>query len=314
MKKGFIMSILNNLKYFIAQLFSGIKSADNIITGQKTDSGDKLSPIHQEKDTQRVANHLLKGEVTQEVKELRYRDYLVSESSRHYRVSGDEAHKIHITYTKTQFGGINHEICSGFDGETNSHTLKIIPEGTPRFDLSKHCSHFYVNLKDNDHYKISLYFDLTPNKDIATSKAFLNYIQNSIMTGSRLGGDFHKLSKIEFVTYKISSVENFIKYIFDDLTLTAINPTEKELELVYCAGNVTVENLIEKYKVEDLQEKYETKAKKYLPTGDVESNLYICELCGQPIAKSDGDLNLQLVNKFCCTECSVKELIKTNKE
>ena len=317
------MNILNKIRLFFVSLFSGLSKADNIIIGQSIDSDDKVIPAYQEKDTQRVANHLLKGEVTQEVKELRYRDYLVSENSRHYSVVGDTAIKnARISYSPKRFGGLNHNMGLALGDmsklqdalkKEGEYTLKFKYEDTVRYNLSKFCTHFYIDLKNN---KVSLYFDLLPNRNISTSKAFIHYIQQT-MVSPKLGGEFNFIKEMWFVSYKISALQNYLKFTFKDMILKEIKTTDKELILEYTPTTYTMEDLIEKYKVEDLDKKYKEKAPKQLPTSDIESSIYTlskCEICGKEVNQNEAKLNSYVVGKYCCSDCVFEESAKQGKD
>ena len=83
------MNIINKIRTWWSALFYGMKGADDAIFSTSVDDNHNIG-IHQVKDVHRVAPSLLKGEVTQEVAELRYRDYKVSESSRRYNVQGED--------------------------------------------------------------------------------------------------------------------------------------------------------------------------------------------------------------------------------
>ena len=78
MKKFF-----NSIKNIFHNFFWGLKTADEIIL-QQNDSSVPGSAIVQEVNDKRVSKALLKGEVTQEVEELRYRTYLVDREAKTY--------------------------------------------------------------------------------------------------------------------------------------------------------------------------------------------------------------------------------------
>lgn len=308
------MNFLNKCKIFFSTLFNSASNADKIILGQSIDGDEKTIPIQQVKDTKRVADKLLKGEVTQEVKELRYRDYLVSEHSRHYTVTGDEATKnSRISYSPNKFGGMNHEITGTIEDAINdnktNYTLKINYDGIPRFNLIKYCTHFYVDLTKR---KLLLYFDLMPNRNVATSKSFLNYVQSTILS-SRLGGDFSIIPEIWFVSYKITAVQNFLKFTFKDLILNKIDQTDKEIVFEYTITKYTIDDLIEKYKVDELEQKYKTNARKHLPEDISTFNIIKCSICGKTITDREAEMNKEVCGELCCSDCMVTELTK-NKE
>lgn len=70
------------VKYFFKSLFYGMSAADNVVFGNGDDSSSIV--INKEVQDKRVSKDLLKGEVTQEVEELRYRTYKVDRESKNF--------------------------------------------------------------------------------------------------------------------------------------------------------------------------------------------------------------------------------------
>jgi hypothetical protein len=111
---------MNKIKNFFKTLWYGLpfglKGADTEIMGSKSLDGDGVT-IGQEVSDERVAKHLLKGEVTQEVEELRYRTYKVSEEADKYKYLGNgiaikqEEKQVNNIKTKYRFTQENENIC-----------------------------------------------------------------------------------------------------------------------------------------------------------------------------------------------------------
>lgn len=313
---SFTKRIYNDVRLFFASLFQGLGSADKMILSNNGDPLDSTMGIHQVKDTQRVAQNLLKGEVTQEVKELRYRDYLVSENSRNFEVHGDKATKTkknsNSVFSCKKIKGENHTLYNGindFDKKT-SHTIKIEYENLPKFDLTSYCTHFYIDLENN---QVNLFFNKFPNKNINTSKAFLNHIERS-MVSSIFGGDYNTLTSLCFVSYKISTLKNYLKFTFNNLILNKCSENSHEIILTYNFEQYKCEDLTEKYKVESLDEKYKNKEPKYLPNNIEIFDESVCSECGKVINESEGNMHSILINKFCCSDCYAKLLMEKNND
>jgi hypothetical protein len=82
------MKLFNNLKHIIFGLSFGLKDAnDKMFT--TTSSSSETNGIAQQLETNRLSQALKQGEVTQEVKELRYRTYMISEESKKYKYIGN---------------------------------------------------------------------------------------------------------------------------------------------------------------------------------------------------------------------------------
>ena len=80
-KMGKIKNKINNL---VTGFMVGMKNTENEIFTQLGGSTVADSTINQEAHTSRVSKALLKGELTQEVKELRYRTYTVDREAKNY--------------------------------------------------------------------------------------------------------------------------------------------------------------------------------------------------------------------------------------
>lgn len=82
------MRILDKIKGFFMAIPFGMKAADEILTTSNKDT-DEGSSIHQQMEKKCVYNDLLKGELTQEVEELRYETFKAEEESNEYQYIGN---------------------------------------------------------------------------------------------------------------------------------------------------------------------------------------------------------------------------------
>lgn len=78
-----------NIRIFLHYLFAGMVSADKEISnGEKNSSASDGVGIEQKKEVDNVYSQMLRGEVTEEVKELRYEMYQADRKSHDYVYSG----------------------------------------------------------------------------------------------------------------------------------------------------------------------------------------------------------------------------------
>ena len=80
--------MINKIKNFFYGLFNGMDAAEKEISTTSKDK-DKTVPIERQQETNSMADAMLKGVVTEELKEMRYRDYKVSRNSEHYSYIGN---------------------------------------------------------------------------------------------------------------------------------------------------------------------------------------------------------------------------------
>jgi len=82
---GLIKKIKDKLKLFGYGLVGGMKATEDQILRQSGTVSDGNISVVKEVEDNRVSKALLRGEVTQEVSELRYRTYLVDKESKKYK-------------------------------------------------------------------------------------------------------------------------------------------------------------------------------------------------------------------------------------
>ena len=74
--------LINKIKLFFYSLLYGMKNTEDAVFHQTGISNENGSSIIKEVEDKRVSKALLKGEITQEVEELRYRTYKVIQIGR----------------------------------------------------------------------------------------------------------------------------------------------------------------------------------------------------------------------------------------
>lgn len=82
------MLILDKIKGFLLAIPFGMKAGDELMTKSNSDA-DEGSSVHQQAEKKSVLNDLLKGEVSQEVEELRYETFKAEEMANEYQYIGN---------------------------------------------------------------------------------------------------------------------------------------------------------------------------------------------------------------------------------
>ena len=164
------------IKRFFYKIFYslpfGMKAADELLSTQVVnDDVGVVETIRQN----RLSEGLIKGEVTQQVEELRYRDYKVYRESKKYKYLGDGVaikNDVRNVIGRINFIQTNRFITNTILDEMQridtktygkeDYTLKIKYDNTVRFPLEKYCKYFLFNA-NNDSYDntcdILLFFD-----------------------------------------------------------------------------------------------------------------------------------------------------------
>lgn len=266
-KKKFLNYINNfwyKTKFWFTCLFYGLKKADTEILSNSNDDYIPLVNIQQTIKDTRVAHHLLKGEITQEVVDLRYMDYLVSEKCRSYVFNGSFSKKINLEYKINDFKFENKLICDNVldtlnnmsDNHNQKYTISINYDCIPKFKLEKYCKEVGI-FGDTVCLKFLMYGD----KYDVTSLAFINQIKRLI---NQVNHEFIKLNSLEFITNGIKSVKNLLNYKFINLSLIdiVIDENKKEILMYYNYNNLLIDDLTEKFYSENQQNKYDNKESK----------------------------------------------------
>ena len=293
------MKLLKRLKDLLYAIPFGMKAGDELLTTSNVDV-DEGSSVHQVMEKKSVLDDLLKGEVTQEVEELRYETFKAEEMSNEYQYvgngisvkkKGDEEHvsnkrKKFIQYNVDQeyslsesLGMINRFDLSLIENMVTRKIFKITYDEFVRFKLENYIYKVRVDLT-NDSYKTFLYFiDDDLNRNIRplvnfikkTKKEVESLKENEIQlrTYKRKNQLYSSIKTFEFTTINASNdVPNGVDYKFTNPTLDNITEEDGFIVLEYSwndfDGNVL---LSERFKSESAEEKFRNKEKRegYIP-------------------------------------------------
>ena len=325
--KKFLLNIWYGLPF-------GMKAAGDEILGSGESDGNDTS-VSQEVSDQRVGKHLLKGEVTQEVSELRYRTYKVSNESGKYKYLGNgvavKEEQGQKNTDKIKFSMENKLICATVldelkrvnDYGIEKYRVEILYDGVVKFKLEQFATSVDVLIDTRYvlHYKDSiiettLHFEKQANPYDAKSKPFINElarlakIENEYeLSRSEIASSLVSLS---FTTYKTEGEDDFVNYSFiDGCKLKEIKETEHEFILTY-SWNAFIRlpiNLEAKYYSKEMDEKYKRKERKDTPVEMVQSERKAyCSVCGKEMSVYDADIMSADGHEAICQECLKKVL------
>ena len=325
---------MNKIKKFLLNLFYGLpfglKGANSEIMGGISNDEANVT-INQEVSDERVAKHLLKGEVTQEVEELRYRTYAVANKSKDYKYVGNgvavnsNSQKRSKTRKKYKFSQDNENICQsvldtmkqvGSYG-VDKYRFEINYNSFVRFKVEKHATRVDVRIDDNEGIiETTLHFYKQANPYDSTSKPFINELEKLI----KCSNDPYAISKNEiassisdfsFITYKAINEDDLVTYNFTNGgKFKKIEETQHEILLTLSWDEyVRIPSDLEaKYYSKSMADKYERKEKKKTNTAalnDTKRKRY-CSICGKEISEYDGDILSASGKEIICNSCMMK--------
>ena len=326
--------VFRKIKSFFYALPFGLKAADSEIMGASNAVEEGVS-INQNVSQDSVYEHLLKGEVTQEVEELRHANYKIAREADNYSYAGGGVgikKKRKYSNGVIKFSQENKSICTDILTElkrvnnfgTESYTVSLGYEGIPKIKFEQFITTFDVYIDTNvNKAHTTLHFSSISNPSIFSSKPFvasLNALYDAYKKGDMVAmnrSDFKSLSCMNFVTYNTNGNEvDVVNYSFLNGELDKIELNDTEFELTYVWKDYVRLDLTEKFHSKTMEEKYKNKERKkdfipsVMPNINVDKNVIYCATCGKEIDALNGDLPFANNGKIVCQDCYNKSLQK----
>lgn len=339
-------NVIKTLKNLLYALPFGLKGADSEIMGVGDMTNADGTSVKQQVQDKRVAKHLLKGEITQEVEELRYRTYKIDRETDKYDYVGNgmavKSDKKAVS-DLIKFSQPNKLICEDVLSELNrvgkygveKYTIDIDYTSPIKIKLEPFITLVDVYIKKGEQAITTLHFNDTPNPMEFKSKPFIKSLETLFDVFNR--NDTYALSRNEFATslfclnfttMNASDEEpNIINYSFSMPDLIAVQHVNGEYLLKYQWKIHTRLDLTEKFFNAELEEKYKNKEKKKVETEkasieDVAKDWWAnhddktikCHICGKGISTyKDGFIIDEKVGEPICLDCYKKSLLDSDK-
>lgn len=309
----------------------GLQGAEREIMGSNN-TGEDGTVITQEVSDERVAKHLLKGELTQEVEELRYRTYKVSNESENYNYAGNgvafKAEGIETPRkdrTKFNVTQENRIICSSILKElqhvdnygAEEYRVEISYNDIVRFKLEQFAHTINVRIDESEGViETTLRFWKAADKYKITSRPFLNALKKAVDLDNKYAISRNEIlssvKTISFSTYKASGDDDFTTYAFTDgCRYIGSSETDDEYTLTFAWDSYVRSplNLEEKYYSKTMDDKYKARERK-----NVDLNLsplekkHFCHLCGREVDEYSANIQMADGQPPICNECLKKAL------
>jgi hypothetical protein len=334
--------IIDKIKNLFYSLPFGLKAADTEIMGSNVSGDGNDTVINQQVNDKRVAKHLLKGEITQEVEELRYRTYKVDRETDKYEYIGNgmavkKEKKINNGIIK--FSQENKLICDDVLTElkrvnsygVENYTIKIDYNSPVRFKMQEFLTLVDVVIKEREQPVTTLHFSDTRNPQVFKSKPFVTELEKLEELFSK--NDAYGLSRNDFVksvmsmsftTFKATdSQPDIVSYSFIAPKLIEVIHENGEFKLTYQWKEHLILDLTDKFYNAELEQKYKNKEKKNTTVETVINEagenwwkdhyekVIKCSKCGEDINTfSDGYIVDKDTGEPVCIECYKKSLLK----
>jgi len=329
---------MNSIKKYLLNLWYGLpfgmKAADTEIMGNKSVDDNGVT-VQQEVSDERVAKHLLKGEVTQEVEELRYRTYRVENESKNYKYLGngvaikEDTKEKKTEKTRFKFTQDNESICeSVLDGlnqvgkyGSEKYRFEIDYNSFVRFKVEKFITKIDVDINEEiGKVETTLHFNTEPNPYDAASMPFINEVKKLLDVKSEYEANRNEIASsilnLSLTTYRAYNEDDFVNYSFiNGAKFKSFRQEGYEYLLTFTWDEYMrlPLDLESKYYSKSMAEKYEKKERKDVDVSLVQAERKrYCSVCGKEMSVYDADIQEADGHEPVCTECLQKAL-KNNK-
>ena len=247
--KRLLKTMWFNFRLFMNYLMQGLRSADNLMTSQNKEDGDG-STIEQKKEVQNVYADLLRGEVTQEVRELRHEMYYAERLSHEYTYGGNG--RVVKKNRMFNYNG-NIEISDGYPiqviqenheditltsdfKDTRDFTLKIGREFVPTMRIEEYATKLVVKRIDKDKVILDFYTPIMPRQFDRRSRIFTNAL-GKIYEGD-VKSDIIDFNSVAFTSYNAYGSEDLKEYEYNNIKFELILEYDGSYVLRFTAGIV----------------------------------------------------------------------------
>ena len=296
-----IKKLCDRINAYWTGFFYGLKDANDTVFTQAGINNSVGTEIQQQVTENRVSKDLLKGEVTQQVEELRYRTYKVDRESKQFEyfsptkaIRFDKQDSKFVKYdnsdnlelitiqpnhanTANIYDGtkdvdfLNAKLVDGqgnvsinlghFDVE-NKYNIEIERDFMPRFKLETYTTRLVVKkLDDEDNMILDFYVSKYPQEKDMKSIYFIKEVEK-LMSGYKQS-DITSMIRVSFVTSHAYGLNDMIEFRFDHIYYKGILEYDGHYILKFKAhAYVNGKDQTDEFYSKSMDEKYRNNEKK----------------------------------------------------
>lgn len=278
---------LKKIRLFLISIFFSFKKIDNVLVTSNKESDKKTDDsisLEQECESKNVYDDLLRGEVTERVRELRHEMYYSERKSKEYSYIGNgivkknsifdysgnidrsenlkiflvQENKV-ITSSFSDFNGDEGDFRNKTESE-KKRILEVERDFIPRFKLENYVTKFVIKQINEEKYLIDLYVSIYEDKWKPTSRMFHKEMER-IYQGY-LNNNTTNINKIKFITRDAFGSPDLVEFSFNELKYDNIIEFDGYYVLKFL-GNIEYRNdLIEEFYDEKTAEKCDKKERR----------------------------------------------------
>jgi hypothetical protein len=297
---------MNKIQLYFYSLFYGMKTTEDTAFHSIGITSSEGSSVIKEVEDQKLSKALLKGEVTTEVQELRYRTYKIEGESKNYvyyaptlalkkenqdkkdikyddsdgleliTVQSNDALVESVMETLEQVGG---------RGKRTEYRIKIKRNFVPRYKVEQYITRLDVKKLDDDHAILDMYVSKYANDKDFKSKGFITEVEK--IKNEHMVSDILDYEELSFITHHAYKMNDFVKFAFKNIRFREVVEFDGHYILRFKASFLLDKvDLAEKYYSSTMAEKYKNKEKKeqaYDMSNYNVVKVYRCEECGKEV-------------------------------
>ena len=271
-----IKKIYNKIRSFFFYIFWGLKSADKIAFGAKEDPSNDGTVFEQQNEQNSVYKDLLKGEVTQEVKELRHEMYFSERKSHKYKYIGNgivskkneifdypgkidktDGFPLQILQPNIEDTGTLSENLSEVDYRIKNKkefTIDIERDFIPRFRLEEFTNKLVVKRINENAVMLDFYTPIYKSQFNTIHKLFLKELEKIYMGDVR--SDVIDFKQVEFISFRAFGTDDLKKYTYNNIEFDNILIFDGHYVIKFTADIVNDgEDLINEFYCKEEEEK-----------------------------------------------------------
>ena len=139
--------------------------------------------------------------------------------------------------------------------------IKIHRDFFPKFMIENFTEKLNVRTIDDDNKLLEFCVSKYASKGDLKASLFINEIKKA--ASNKFSVNFLKFDKVDFITYKCLGVSDFLYYEYDNLEFYKIVEFEGHYLIKFKAKNtIKAQPILEKYRVDELDKKYQNKERK----------------------------------------------------
>lgn len=318
MKKWFT-KVFNEIKIWVHSLAAATKNVETQTLSQvSVDSVDGGINVVQDvnQGVHELAKALLRGELTEEVKQLRYRNYKVDREAKKYKyfsptlalkkkegkdnkfISFDKSDGLEVITVQYNYA-ISEDVLdaikqieNGGRGKKTKYKFEFKRDFIPRFRMEEFAKKVVVKRLDETHAILDFYFSKYPERFFRRSddksfrsKVFIHEIESIRDKGIK--SDMLDVEELRFVTNHAYKQDDLMEFVFKNIMFREVAEFDGDYILRFKAS---IEHdgidLTAAFYNKEMAEKYENKEKKELVldvSGGAPIETYVCSDCGKVV-------------------------------